>query len=153
MRSMFALSVVYRRLTQYHACKLGAEGIVSKRLGHATDLGRSPDWLKFKNPLAPAVKRGGGRGLGAVTGCRSFKTPSHNRCIALPGFASSMIFRATAARTRSATEEILERPARGMTGKGTGGSDAFLLGTQECKSVVSALGSEVIPAAVYSEKR
>ena len=35
-----------------------------------------------------------------------------------------------------------------MTGKGTGGSDAFLLGAQECKSVVSALGSEVIPAAI-----
>jgi hypothetical protein len=29
------------------------EGIVSKRLGSR----RSPDWLKFKNPDAPAVKR------------------------------------------------------------------------------------------------
>jgi bifunctional non-homologous end joining protein LigD len=31
-----------------HACQLGLEGIVSKRLGSR---------LKFKNPAAPAVKR------------------------------------------------------------------------------------------------
>jgi bifunctional non-homologous end joining protein LigD len=41
----------------HHACKLGAEGIVSKRLGSHYRSGRSPDWLKFKNPQAPAVKR------------------------------------------------------------------------------------------------
>jgi bifunctional non-homologous end joining protein LigD len=41
----------------HHACKLGAEGIVSKRLGSRYRSGRSPDWLKFKNPAAPAVKR------------------------------------------------------------------------------------------------
>jgi ATP-dependent DNA ligase len=40
-----------------HACKLGAEGIVSKRLGSRYRSGRSPDWLKFKNPAAPAVIR------------------------------------------------------------------------------------------------
>jgi bifunctional non-homologous end joining protein LigD len=40
-----------------HACKRGAEGIVSKRLGSRYRSGRSPDWLKFKNPEAPAVKR------------------------------------------------------------------------------------------------
>jgi hypothetical protein len=40
-----------------HACKLGCEGIVSKRLGSRYRSGRSPDWLKFKNPAAPAVKR------------------------------------------------------------------------------------------------
>ena len=40
-----------------HACKLGAEGIVSKRLGSRYRSERSPDWLKFKNPEAPAVKR------------------------------------------------------------------------------------------------
>ena len=40
-----------------HACNLGAEGIVSKRLGSHYRSGRSPDWLKFKNPDAPAVKR------------------------------------------------------------------------------------------------
>ena len=38
-------------------CKLGAEGIVSKRLGSRYRSGRSPDWLKFENPEAPAVKR------------------------------------------------------------------------------------------------
>jgi bifunctional non-homologous end joining protein LigD len=40
-----------------HACKLGVEGIVSKRLGSRYRSGRSPDWLKFKNPDAPAAKR------------------------------------------------------------------------------------------------
>ena len=40
-----------------HACKLGLEGIVSRRLGSRYRSGRSPDWLKFKNPEAPAVKR------------------------------------------------------------------------------------------------
>jgi hypothetical protein len=40
-----------------HACKMGLEGIVSKRLGSRYRSGRSKDWLKFKNPAAPAVKR------------------------------------------------------------------------------------------------
>jgi bifunctional non-homologous end joining protein LigD len=40
-----------------HACKLGLEGIVSKRLGSRYRSGRSRDWLKMKNPAAPAVKR------------------------------------------------------------------------------------------------
>jgi bifunctional non-homologous end joining protein LigD len=40
-----------------HACALGCEGIVSKRLGSPYRAGRSPHWLKIKNPLAPAVKR------------------------------------------------------------------------------------------------
>jgi bifunctional non-homologous end joining protein LigD len=40
-----------------HACKMGLEGIVSKRLGSRYRSVRSPDWLKFKNSKAPAVKR------------------------------------------------------------------------------------------------
>jgi bifunctional non-homologous end joining protein LigD len=40
-----------------HACRLGQEGIVSKRLGSRYTSGRSPNWLKMKNPDAPAVKR------------------------------------------------------------------------------------------------
>ena len=40
-----------------HACRMGLEGIVSKRLGPRYVSGRSKDWLKFKNPEAPAVKR------------------------------------------------------------------------------------------------
>jgi ATP-dependent DNA ligase len=35
----------------------GGWGIVSKRLGSRYRSGRSPDWLKFKNPAGPAVKR------------------------------------------------------------------------------------------------
>ena len=40
-----------------HACRFGCEGIVSKRLGSPYRSGRVDDWLKIKNPLAPAVKR------------------------------------------------------------------------------------------------
>jgi ATP-dependent DNA ligase len=40
-----------------HACKLGCEGIVSKRLGSPYRSDRSKHWVKVKNPKAPAVKR------------------------------------------------------------------------------------------------
>ena len=40
-----------------HACKLGFEGIVSKRLGSPYRSSRSRDWTKSKDPAAPAVKR------------------------------------------------------------------------------------------------
>ena len=39
-----------------HAGKMGLEGIVSKRKDSMYRSGRSPDWLKMKNPSAP---RGG----------------------------------------------------------------------------------------------
>jgi bifunctional non-homologous end joining protein LigD len=45
-------AIVYR-----HACALGCEGIVSKRLGSSYRPGRSDHWVKVKNPAAPAVKR------------------------------------------------------------------------------------------------
>jgi len=45
-------AVVFR-----HACAMGLEGIVSKRLGSIYRSGKCKDWLKFKNPAAPAVKR------------------------------------------------------------------------------------------------
>ena len=40
-----------------HACAMGLEGIVSKRLGSRYVSGRSKDWMKFKNPDAPAMQR------------------------------------------------------------------------------------------------
>jgi ATP-dependent DNA ligase len=36
---------------------MGCEGIVSKRFGSIYRSGKCKDWLKFKNPEAPAVKR------------------------------------------------------------------------------------------------
>ncbi len=45
-------AVIYK-----HACALGCEGIISKRLGFRYRGGRSAHWLKIKNPEAPAVKR------------------------------------------------------------------------------------------------
>ena len=40
-----------------HACKLGLEGIVSKRRNSPYRSGCSLDWIKSKNPAAPAVSR------------------------------------------------------------------------------------------------
>jgi len=40
-----------------HACKLGYEGIVCKRVGSRYQSGRSTDWVKLKNPDSAAVKR------------------------------------------------------------------------------------------------
>jgi bifunctional non-homologous end joining protein LigD len=40
-----------------HACAMGLEGIVSKRLGSPYRSGRSRHWIKSKNPKHPAVKR------------------------------------------------------------------------------------------------
>ena len=40
-----------------HACKLGLEGIVSKRRNSPYRSGQSPDWIKSKNPACAAVKR------------------------------------------------------------------------------------------------
>ena len=38
-----------------HACKLGCEGIVSKRIGSRYVSGRTDNWIKVKNPAAPAI--------------------------------------------------------------------------------------------------
>jgi ATP-dependent DNA ligase len=40
-----------------HACKMGLEGIVSKHKASTYRSGRSPEWLKCKNPACEAVKR------------------------------------------------------------------------------------------------
>jgi bifunctional non-homologous end joining protein LigD len=44
-------------LIYQHACALGCEGIVSKRLGSPYRAGRTDQWLNMKNPEAPAVRR------------------------------------------------------------------------------------------------
>jgi bifunctional non-homologous end joining protein LigD len=40
-----------------HACAMGLEGIVAKRRDRPYRSGRSPDWIKVKNPNAPAATR------------------------------------------------------------------------------------------------
>jgi bifunctional non-homologous end joining protein LigD len=40
-----------------HACKMGLEGIVSKRLSAPYRSGPSRDWIKVKNPDSPAMVR------------------------------------------------------------------------------------------------
>jgi hypothetical protein len=49
--------VAHGEIVYWQACKLGCEGIVSKRLGSTYRSGRSEYWLKVKNPAAPAVRR------------------------------------------------------------------------------------------------
>jgi bifunctional non-homologous end joining protein LigD len=39
------------------ACKMGLEGIVSKRRDSRYQSGRSNDWIKVKNPESPAMRR------------------------------------------------------------------------------------------------
>jgi bifunctional non-homologous end joining protein LigD len=63
-----------------HACKLGCEGIVSKRIGSSYRSGRSPHWVKVKNPNAPAVKREAEADLGAVIRSRSAKCSRVTAC-------------------------------------------------------------------------
>ena len=40
-----------------HACRLGHEGIVAKRIDLPYESGRSKRWLKIKNPDSPAMQR------------------------------------------------------------------------------------------------
>ena len=57
MAFLLAVALAIAFLLFRHACNLGLEGIVSKRKGSPYRSGCSPDWLKMKNPDAPAVKR------------------------------------------------------------------------------------------------
>jgi ATP-dependent DNA ligase len=49
--------VGHGEIVYQQACKLGCEGIVSRQLGSAYRSGRSRQWVKVKNPAAPAVRR------------------------------------------------------------------------------------------------
>jgi bifunctional non-homologous end joining protein LigD len=40
-----------------HACRMGLEGIVSKKLSAPYRSGHSSEWLKIKNPNSPAMNR------------------------------------------------------------------------------------------------
>jgi bifunctional non-homologous end joining protein LigD len=40
-----------------HACAMGLEGIIAKRRDRPYRSGRSPDWVKVKNPEAPGATR------------------------------------------------------------------------------------------------
>jgi hypothetical protein len=46
-----------RRQLVRHACKLGLEGLVSKRRDSRYRAGRSLDWIKVKNRQHPAMYR------------------------------------------------------------------------------------------------
>ena len=45
------------RVVFKHACKLGCEGIVAKRIDRPYRSGRCKSWIKVKNPKSPAMYR------------------------------------------------------------------------------------------------
>jgi bifunctional non-homologous end joining protein LigD len=57
MRLNEHLEHYYGPLVFDHACRMGLEGIVSKRKGSRYQSGRTLNWLKAKNPSAPAATR------------------------------------------------------------------------------------------------
>ena len=65
-----------------HACALGCEGIVSKRLGSPYRSGRSAHWLKIKNPAAPAVKREAEEDWAGSERCQRFGVGSDRQAFA-----------------------------------------------------------------------
>jgi bifunctional non-homologous end joining protein LigD len=58
-----------------HACKLGLESIVSKRLTAPYRSGPSRDWIKVKNPDSPATVRLTGGGVGSPARFRTILDP------------------------------------------------------------------------------
>ena len=75
----------------HHACKLGAEGIVSKRLGSRYRSGRSPDWLKFRESGSTGGEARGGRGLGSLIITRGLAATTARPCrIDAPGRAHQL---------------------------------------------------------------
>ena len=62
-----------------HARKMGLEGVVSKRKDSPYRSGRSPDWLKMKNPAAPAVKREAEEGLAVMRRPKRAEDDGENR--------------------------------------------------------------------------
>jgi hypothetical protein len=69
---------LFALLSYREACRLGCEGIVSKRLGSPYRSGRSAHWVKVKNPKVPAVRREAERDWGSSHWIRS-KTPRLGR--------------------------------------------------------------------------
>jgi bifunctional non-homologous end joining protein LigD len=61
-----------------YACKLGCEGIVSKRLGSSYRSGRVDHWIKVKNPKAPAVKREAEEDWGKMTSDQAATLMDHH---------------------------------------------------------------------------
>jgi hypothetical protein len=55
--SYFTVLIIIILMETIKDIYISAQGIVSKRLGSRYRSGRPKDWLKFKNPAAPAVKR------------------------------------------------------------------------------------------------
>jgi ATP-dependent DNA ligase len=67
-----------------HACKLGLEGIVSKRRDSRYRSGRSPDWLKSKNPACEAVRREANRPGRNITGVTTVSAELEAKRLGLP---------------------------------------------------------------------
>jgi hypothetical protein len=82
--SRWRRAIVFR-----HACKMGLEGIVSKRLRPRYVSGRTCDWLKMKNPAAPAVKRPKRIGFSCFDKFRRAAPPLRGRMITMSSVTRS----------------------------------------------------------------
>jgi hypothetical protein len=82
------------------ACKLGCEGIVSKRVGSHYRSGRSTAWLKTKNPAAPAVRREAEEDWGARLCPRSIKKSAKQRRTEGPNWVCGVVPRKPLRRTQ-----------------------------------------------------
>jgi bifunctional non-homologous end joining protein LigD len=73
-----------------HACKLGFEGIVSKRLAAPYRSGPSRDWIKVKNPDKPGDDPGSRafRAIGAMTAAAASAPRSFGKSATYCGFAN-----------------------------------------------------------------
>ena len=78
-----------------HACKMGLEGIVSKRLGSTYRSGRTSRLAQVQEPGGTGGEAGGGRGLGEVTDRK--EAHSTHRTFSAPSISSA---RATASNNR-----------------------------------------------------
>ncbi len=93
-----------------HACKLGLEGIVSKRKDSAYRSGRSPDWFKMKNSACSAVKREEEEDWALTAPAGGFSAASHKTStLRSPAVASSMIVLAMISSLRSRGRLIAAR--------------------------------------------
>src|SRR5262249_39579085 len=93
------------------ACKMGLEGIVSKRKDSAYRSGRSTDWLKMKNSGLLGGEAGSGGGLGAlIAPAGTLSAASHKTStLRSPALASSMIVLAIISSLRSARRLMAAR--------------------------------------------
>jgi bifunctional non-homologous end joining protein LigD len=99
------------------ACKLGCEGIVSKRLGSLYCSGRSKHWVKVKNPAAPDAKLDVRYDLdsGAKANIAALHRARRRYWVKMAYFAALAAFSINAATSCACERKIAWLPGSSMT--------------------------------------